>query len=112
VAWFPGFVQRAEGVGNVLRELRACGVDGLGGGKGSEGSELSECADDLLWLPDRKMSAFEINLIERLRPKLVNVQPQNHLGEWSIAPAKKFEHQSERENAGIPPKPCSTGALS
>ena len=30
VARFPGFVQRAEGVGNVLRELRAGGgVDGI-----------------------------------------------------------------------------------
>jgi hypothetical protein len=25
VAWFPGFVQRAEGVGNALGELRAGG---------------------------------------------------------------------------------------
>jgi hypothetical protein len=51
VAWFPGLVQRAEGVGNVLGELRAGdGVDGLGGSKGSLGSELSECADDLFWL--------------------------------------------------------------
>ena len=31
VAWFPGFVQRAEGVGNVLGELVAGGVNGLGG---------------------------------------------------------------------------------
>ena len=31
VAWFPGFVQRAEGGRNVLGELRACGrVDGIG----------------------------------------------------------------------------------
>ena len=51
VAWFPELVQRAEGVGNVLGELRAGdGVDGLGGSKGSLGSELSECADDLFWL--------------------------------------------------------------
>ena len=51
VAWFPGFVQRAEGVGNVLRELRAGGgVDGIGGRKGFEIPELSECADDFFWL--------------------------------------------------------------
>jgi hypothetical protein len=32
VAWFPGLVQGAESVGNVLRQLRAGGgVDGVGG---------------------------------------------------------------------------------
>ena len=32
VSWFPGFVQRAEGGGNVLWELWAGGgVNGLGG---------------------------------------------------------------------------------
>jgi hypothetical protein len=37
VAWFPGFVQRAEGVGNVLGELRAGGgIDGIEGIKGFE----------------------------------------------------------------------------
>jgi hypothetical protein len=51
VAWFPGFVQRAEGVGNVLGELRAGGgIDGIEGIKGFEGSELSECADNLFWV--------------------------------------------------------------
>jgi hypothetical protein len=39
VAWFPGFVQRAEGVGNVLGELGAGGVNGLG-----EGKLLRRCA--------------------------------------------------------------------
>jgi hypothetical protein len=35
VARFPGFVQRAEGVGNVLWELRAGGgADGIWGSKG------------------------------------------------------------------------------
>jgi hypothetical protein len=51
VAWFPGLVQRAEGVGNVLRELRAGGgVVGIGGREGFKGSELIERADDLFWL--------------------------------------------------------------
>ncbi len=51
VARFPGFVQRAEGVGNVLWELRAGGgVDGIGARKTFEIPELSECADDLFWL--------------------------------------------------------------
>ena len=37
VAGFPGFVQRAEGVGNVLGELRAGGgIDGIEGIKGFE----------------------------------------------------------------------------
>jgi len=30
VAWFPGFVQRAEGVGNVLGELLGQNGDGIG----------------------------------------------------------------------------------
>ena len=47
VAWFPGLVQRAQGVGNVLRELRAGGVDGIWGSEGFEGAELIECMDDL-----------------------------------------------------------------
>jgi hypothetical protein len=35
VARFPGFVQRAEGVGDVLGELWACGgVDGIGAREG------------------------------------------------------------------------------
>jgi hypothetical protein len=51
VARFPGFVQRAEGVGNVLRELRARGgVDGIRGSKGFEDSELMERTDDLFWI--------------------------------------------------------------
>jgi hypothetical protein len=36
-------------VGNVLRELRAGGVDGIWGREGIERSELIERADDLLW---------------------------------------------------------------
>jgi hypothetical protein len=41
VAWFPGLIQGAEGVGDILRELGAGGgVDGIGGGKGFEGAEL------------------------------------------------------------------------
>ena len=51
VAGFQGLFQRAEGVGNVLRELRAGGgVDGIGANEGFEGSELLERADDLFWL--------------------------------------------------------------
>jgi hypothetical protein len=43
VAWFPGFVQRAEGGRNVLWELRACGrVDGIGAREAFEIPELSE----------------------------------------------------------------------
>jgi hypothetical protein len=42
VTGFPGLVQRAEGVGNVLRELRASdGVDGFGGWEGYEGSSAA-----------------------------------------------------------------------
>jgi len=45
VAWFPGLVQGAEGVGDVLRELGAGGgVDGIGGGKGFEARSLASSA--------------------------------------------------------------------
>jgi hypothetical protein len=51
VTWFPGFVQRAEGGGNVLRQLRAGGgVDGIGAREGFQGPELIERADDLFWI--------------------------------------------------------------
>jgi hypothetical protein len=47
VAGFPGFVQRAEGVGNVLRQLRAGGgVDGIGALEGFEIPESVEGLDD------------------------------------------------------------------
>jgi len=47
VSWFPGFVQRAEGV--VLGELRAGGgVDGLGGRKAFEIPESVEGLDNFL----------------------------------------------------------------
>ena len=50
VAWFPGFVQRAESGGNVLRQLRAGGgVNGIGAREGFESSKLIECADDQFW---------------------------------------------------------------
>jgi hypothetical protein len=46
VAWFPGFVQRAEGGRNVLGELGACGgVDGIGAREAFEIPELSERPD-------------------------------------------------------------------
>jgi hypothetical protein len=38
----------------------------------------------------RKMSTFGNNLIEPLRTRSVDVQPQNQLGERSIAPAKNL----------------------
>jgi hypothetical protein len=51
VAGFPGFVQRAEGVGNVLRQLRAGGgVDGIGALEGFEIPESVEGLDDLFWI--------------------------------------------------------------
>ena len=51
VAWFPGFVQRAEGGRNVLGELGACGgVDGIGAKEAFEIPELSERPDNLLWV--------------------------------------------------------------
>ena len=51
VARFPGFVQRAEGGGNVLGQLRAGGgVDGIGAREGFQGPELIERADDLFWI--------------------------------------------------------------
>ena len=51
VAWFPGFVQRAEGGGNVLGQLRAGGgVNGIGAREGFQGPELIERADDLFWI--------------------------------------------------------------
>src|SRR6516165_4834133 len=51
VAGFPGFVQRAEGGGNVLGQLRAGGgVDGIGAREGFQGPELIESADDLFWI--------------------------------------------------------------
>ena len=51
IAWFPGFVQRAEGGGNVLGQLRAGGgVNGIGAREGFQGPELIERADDLFWI--------------------------------------------------------------
>jgi hypothetical protein len=51
VAWFPGFVQGAEGSRNVFGELRAGGgVDGVWGGEAFEGSELGKLGDHLFWL--------------------------------------------------------------
>ena len=43
------------------------------------------------------MSTFENNLIERLRTRLVDVRPQNQLGEGSIALANNL-NIGEREN--------------
>jgi hypothetical protein len=43
------------------------------------------------------MSTFGNNLIERLRPKLADVRPQNQVGEGSIAIAKNLSI-GEREN--------------
>jgi hypothetical protein len=43
------------------------------------------------------MSTFGNNLIERLGTRLVDVQPQNQLGEGSIALAKNLSI-GEREN--------------
>jgi hypothetical protein len=55
VAWFPGLVQRAQGVGNVLRELRAGGrVDGIGGMKALQRAERVERTDDLLWVDQNR----------------------------------------------------------
>jgi hypothetical protein len=51
VAWFPGFVQRAEGVGDVLKQLRAGGgVDGIGAREGFEIPESVEGLDDFFWI--------------------------------------------------------------
>jgi hypothetical protein len=51
VAGFPGLVQRAESVGDVLGQLRAGGgVDGVWGSEGFEGSELIKGADELFWI--------------------------------------------------------------
>jgi hypothetical protein len=51
VAWFPGFVQGAEGSRNVFGELRAGGgVDGIGAREAFEIPELSERADNFLWV--------------------------------------------------------------
>ena len=51
VAWFPGLVGRAEGVSNVLWELRASGgVDGLWTRETLESSEPVEGLDDFLGL--------------------------------------------------------------
>ena len=51
VAWFPGLVEGAEGVRNVLGELRACGrVDGIGAHEAFEIPELSERPDNFLWV--------------------------------------------------------------
>jgi len=48
VARFPGFVQRAESGGNVLRELRTGGgLDGVGAREGFEIPESVEGLDDL-----------------------------------------------------------------
>ena len=50
VAWFPGFVQRAESGGNVLRELRTGGgLDGVGAREGFEIPESVEGLDNFLW---------------------------------------------------------------
>ena len=43
------------------------------------------------------MSTFGNNLIERLRTRLVDVRPQDQLGERSIALAKKFEYRRTRK---------------
>ena len=45
----------------------------------------------------RKMSTFGNNLIERLRTRLVDVQPQNQLGEGAIALGEEFEYQRQCE---------------
>ena len=51
VARFPGFVQRAEGGGNVLGQLRAGGgVNGIGAREGFEIPEPVEGTDDLFWI--------------------------------------------------------------
>src|SRR6516162_10329577 len=51
IAWFPGFVQRAESGGDVLGQLRAGGgVDGIGAREGFEIPELVEGLDDLFWI--------------------------------------------------------------
>jgi hypothetical protein len=42
------------------------------------------------------MSAFGNNLIERLRTRLVGVQPQ--IGRRLDCPCEEFEYQREREN--------------
>jgi hypothetical protein len=44
------------------------------------------------------MSTFGNNLIERLRTRLVDVQPQNQLSEGSIALAKSLNTKRQREN--------------
>src|ERR1700758_1082453 len=51
VAWFPGLVQRAEGVGNVLRELGAGGgVDGIWARETLESPEPVKGLDNFLRL--------------------------------------------------------------
>jgi hypothetical protein len=51
VAWFPRFVQGAEGSRNVFGELRAGGgVDGVGALEGFEIPESVEGLDDLFWI--------------------------------------------------------------
>jgi len=51
VAGFPGFIQRAEGGGNVLRQLRAGGgVNGIGAREGFEIPESVEGLDNLFWI--------------------------------------------------------------
>src|SRR6516162_8523724 len=62
VARLPGFVQRAEGGGNVLGQLRAGGgVDGIGAREGFQGPELIERADDLFWIgEDRDRIRLEV----------------------------------------------------
>jgi len=51
VARFPGLVQRAEGVGDVLGELRAGGsVNGIGAREGFEIPESVEGLDNFLWI--------------------------------------------------------------
>jgi hypothetical protein len=51
VAWFPGWVGRAEGVGDVLWELRTGGgVDGIWARETLESPEPVEGLDNFLWL--------------------------------------------------------------
>jgi hypothetical protein len=51
VAWFPGLIQRTEGVGDVLGQLRAGGgVNGIGAREGFEIPESVEGLDNFLWI--------------------------------------------------------------
>jgi hypothetical protein len=44
------------------------------------------------------MSTFRNDLIERLRTRLIDVQPQNQLTERRDSAREEFEYQREREN--------------